>query len=864
MKSRMKKILSWLKIHSKWLKFLFIASVLLFVINQMTHILQGMTWEELEAVLATQKKQTLLWMSLAGLIAVLPMLVYDWVTVEVLEEHQKPHLPRNELFKSAWTTNTINNLAGFGGVIGATLRAKFYGKGANNKKLIATVSKVALFLISGLSVLCLLTFLDVFLIRSANPYRRYWVWLLGGGMYTPLLIIMTQIKGQTLFKDFPLKRVLKLVLGSFGQWVGALSVFLLIGKGLDVPVNLLEVYPLFVASTFIGMISMVPGGMGTFDVLMILGLNQVGVGKSVALAWLLYYRIFYYVIPFLTGIGAFIHQTSAKINEFFNGLPKILSQRLAHFVLVCMVYFAGIMMVLLSTVPNLSTMSTLFRKLLPFSFDFLDQTLNMMMGFLLLGLARGVANRVKKAYLPTIIVLTFCLFNTITHTVSIKLLIFYVILIGAVYLSRNEFYRTQLVFSLESLTFDGILYGVLFVLYTIVGYYASSKIEHGSAPAKFLLFPSEDVWIAGLAGLILAAITILVLYEYLGIETYPGISYDKSRVDHMLVTYPNTHLSHFGKLENKRHYFYQNKNEDKVMFTFEIKGNKAFVLGDPIGKLNLFKEATEAFYHHADEQGFQLVFYSITDKYALLLHDLGYSFIKIGEEGCVPLANLQKDLAYLKGKEQRKELLEEQGYRFILHAPPHRPGLTEEVKEVLRHSLQNQEEFLFLLDERFGQTYLDKHTIGAVYNREGQFKACILMYPMSNEMVGYDMICHDGTLPKELDTYIIDQVMSTYYQQGYTLFNLGLVPFSQVGNASEAVLKERLINTIYEYSSPLESFKCLYQFKQQFHPTWFKRYLAYGSHNRFIFLFWQLYRIINRQRNRTMRPVEAVIEEEKG
>ena len=40
-----------------------------------------------------------------------------------------------------------------------------------------------------------------------------------------------------------------------------------------------------------------PRWNGDFDVLMILGMSQLPVRQDVAVVWLLYYRLFYYVLP---------------------------------------------------------------------------------------------------------------------------------------------------------------------------------------------------------------------------------------------------------------------------------------------------------------------------------------------------------------------------------------------------------------------------------------------------------------------------------------------------------------------------------------------------------------------------------------
>ena len=84
-----------------------------------------------------QSTGRLIGMVLAGLLGVIPMLLYDYVVVKLLEKEGKPPMKRMDWLTSAWVTNTINNLAGFGGVVGATLRINFTerctaGQGCSN------------------------------------------------------------------------------------------------------------------------------------------------------------------------------------------------------------------------------------------------------------------------------------------------------------------------------------------------------------------------------------------------------------------------------------------------------------------------------------------------------------------------------------------------------------------------------------------------------------------------------------------------------------------------------------------------------------------------------------------------------------
>lgn len=186
MKNKSHTAFQWLKNHSLILKMIFFGSIIVFVANQVVNIANGMSWQDIWQTMRQQSYVTLCLMVLVGLIGVLPMLLYDWVTIRVLEKQGKPKMKRHDFFLAAFITNTINNLAGFGGIVGASLRANFYGKETNRKMVLATVSKVALFMLTGLSLWSFLTFIDVFFLQTTNIFRSYWIWLLGGSVIAPL------------------------------------------------------------------------------------------------------------------------------------------------------------------------------------------------------------------------------------------------------------------------------------------------------------------------------------------------------------------------------------------------------------------------------------------------------------------------------------------------------------------------------------------------------------------------------------------------------------------------------------------------------------------------------------------------------
>lgn len=861
MRRKINQFIDWVKNHSLLLKLIFLGSVLIFVVYQVTHIAQGMSWQAVFRTMAQQKKLTNVGMVLLGFLGVLPMFLYDYVVIRVLEEAGKPKMKIRDWFVCAWVTNTINNLAGFGGVVGATLRANFYGKDIARKKVVATVSKVALFLVSGLSILSFVTFIDVFFIRPDSLFRKYWIWLLMGSLIAPALFIFTSLKRHTLFKHFYPKKIFLLFVASLGQWCGAMCVFLAIGQLMNVSVSSIAIYPMFIIATLIGMLTMVPGGMGTFDVLMILGLAQLGVDQSTAVVWLLYYRLFYYVVPFLTGVILLVHQTGVKVNRFFDNLPRVISQKMAHTILVSALYFAGIMLVLLSTVTNLSNVSRLFQVLLPFSFDFLDQTFNMLIGFLLLGLARGISMKVRKAYWPTIVLLIFGIINTISRTTSWKLIFVYLIILIAVFLAKEEFYREKFVYSWGALVVDSLLFGCLSIIYAVAGYYSTHPEKTGPIPQTFLLFPSDDVWFSGLVGLGISMVGLITLYQYLADTTgHLGESLEVERLNQLLDRFGGNESSQFLYLKNYNYYYYQENNEDLMLFGYQIKADKCFVAGNPIGNPTKWAQATFSFMNQADLLGYRVVFYRISDEYVMTLHDLGYHFMKVGEEGTVCFKDALPSRLSKESTVTRK--LANLGYTFHFYQEPVSNEIFEELKRVSNDWLGTNKDKNFI-SGRFDRMYLDLAGVGLMRNSKQEIVGFITEKKIqTGKEVAYGLLRYSSEAPAETADFLLIHFIDTFKHLGYPTVDLGVAPLANVGETKYSFFEERLINILYNYGYLIYEFQDKRKAKEQYVTSWSSRYCAYPKQSNALFTFIQLLLLIGRGRRKKVSLVDEVMDNE--
>lgn len=82
-------------------------------------------------------------------------------------------------------------------------------------------------------------------------------------------------------------------------------------------------------------------------------------------------------------------------------------------------------MLLEAAVPRFANSNELLRKLYSYSFLFISQVSDIIFAFMLLGLARGISAKVKRAYWPTLIVLAIGVINTLLNRYSLSLAIFW-------------------------------------------------------------------------------------------------------------------------------------------------------------------------------------------------------------------------------------------------------------------------------------------------------------------------------------------------------------------------------------------------------------------------------------------------------
>lgn len=170
-----KRLLNWWSKYSKIIKVVFITSVLVFVILALGNFFKTVKWHEVGVGLANLSWENIILLLITGCIAVIPMLGYDFAITHLLPGKFK----KSYIIRCGWITNTLTNIAGFGGILGSTLRAYFYRKNATKKEILLAISKIAVFSLSGLSVLCWVALIIMFVFHDGGHFNQYALWLVG-------------------------------------------------------------------------------------------------------------------------------------------------------------------------------------------------------------------------------------------------------------------------------------------------------------------------------------------------------------------------------------------------------------------------------------------------------------------------------------------------------------------------------------------------------------------------------------------------------------------------------------------------------------------------------------------------------------
>jgi len=404
------------------------------------------------------QKSSLLMFFCLGLIGIAAMTLYDFIIVK----HLKLDIKTLTIFNVSFVANTVNNIAGLGGLTGASIRAVFFKKDANSSEDIINYNLLLVPATGiGLSVMSVFSFVNY---KYLAPLIQNHKWLLVALILFIIYLILYFFIDPLyyLFKKKPHKTIttkilivrIKLLAVSVLEWCIAYLFFLVLVRHFNQSINLSVLLVVFTLASIAGIISLLPGGVGSYDLVVLLGLTHYGVSAEHALAILILYRTFYYFMPLAIGIVlTLIIQFKTenrptqlikmpKINAFINQTSTI-----TNLLLRILVFLSGVVLLLSALIPGITERIKIATELLSFSILQWSHQLSICIGILLITISAEIGMKVKRAYEFTFWLLLLGALFTFLKGFDYEEAIFIGIVLLLLRMSKTSFYRKSLPFN---------------------------------------------------------------------------------------------------------------------------------------------------------------------------------------------------------------------------------------------------------------------------------------------------------------------------------------------------------------------------------------------------------------------------------
>lgn len=776
---------------------------------------------------------------LLGGIAVLTMTGYDYFLLRSLHIE----LPKRKIVQTAWITNSMNGMLGFGGVIGIALRTSLYRPYTDTKRLLRAIGWMTPTLISGLSILSIGVLLGIFP-AGGLIFTKPWIWpvLLAVSAMLPFYLFVTSRRSNVGWST-----LLGYTMTSLAEWVTAGFVAIYALTLLDGSASFVQLFGVFIVATVVGVVSLVPGGAGTFDLLYLVGMTQLGIHQDIVLSSLIIYRFVYFVVPFLIGLFlaaiAFGDQVVKQIEyrpiigssyEIGTVVWRIVSRTLAR-----IGRLTGSLIALMSSL--LIWFQTLLPSVTPLYevnrwFEWIGTLFLLSAGLLMFLSVYGMYVRTKR---------TLWLLNTafILATIGViarglNLFETFVVIGFAmfVWLTRKRHVRYRSI-----LTTGRLIRSLIYVL-LYVGTHA--LLLQSFAGTDDLFFTSHQAgWLTTFV-LLLTSIVASVLLLLFDRWKRPalGEAYDEHRIRQFQATQPTSSSFDLAHMADKR--FYMNEAGDACLL-FATTRNHAIVLGDIQGEKQAATSLLTQFIEDADRIGYIPLFYQITPNWMPRLHDAGFTFFKLGEEATIDVSAFS-----LSGKKRANmrslyNQFEKKGITFDIVCEPSLL-LLQELKDISDEWIGNRNEKGFSLGF-FDYETLTRYPIALLRDADGVVVAFISLL-RGDGAISIDLMRSKNDAPTGSIEVLILHIIEWARAEGHDHVGLGVAPLAAVGEQTFSHWPERVAADIFENISYIYPFSGLRQFKQKFKPSWEGRYLAFRQRRKLLPSILRTARLISRKR----------------
>jgi phosphatidylglycerol lysyltransferase len=612
------------------------------------------------------------------------------------------------------------------------------------------------------------------------------------------------------------------------DWAIAGSVFFVLLPAHDL--SLAGFLTLFLVAQTGGIVAHLPAGLGVFDAGMLVLLRPF-VTPATAVASLVAYRAIAYVLPALAaGVSLAGWEIGLRREPLLHALRR--SRRwlaaLVPSTLSGATILAGSVLLASGATPGVPTRLAWLAGIVPLGVIEAAHFAGSLAGVGLLLLARGLHRRLDAAYHLTVLALAVGISASLLKGGDFEEALVLGGVLALVAPARGRFYRRAALLSgpwspgwlaAVALALAGTVWLGLFS-YRHVGY--SHDLWW-----RFALDADAPRWLRAEVG-VAVLLAVAGLTYLLGPSHGGGPAPGEEQMER---------AAHLARETGELRLYLALLGDKSLLFgprggalMYAVSGRSWIAMGDPVGPPEERRELAWRLKELADRHAGWPVFYEVGRQNLPLYVDLGSTLVKIGEEGRVPLAAWSLDGSARARQRRTVRAVERANCRFEIVAPEDVPPLLPELRLVsdawlaAKHTREKRFSLGF-----FDERYLRHFPVAVVRNERGIQAFANLWLSGSREEFTLDLMRYHPGAPRGIMEYVLTRLILWGRNEGYAWFNLGMAPLSGLESRALAPLWSRFGALAFRHGEHFYNFRGLREYKAQFGPVWEPRYLAVPS-----------------------------------
>ena len=436
------------------------------------------------------------------------------------------------------------------------------------------------------------------------------------------------------------------------------------------PMTFPQFLGVFLLAQIAGVVSNVPGGVGVFEAVILIFLSP-RFPASAILGSLVAFRAIYYLFPLVVATLLLAMHETLERRQGVARVARIFGRwapGIAPHALALMTFLTGAVLLLSGATPAIPSRLKWLHHVVPLHVIEISHFLGSIAGACLLVLARGLQQRLLRAWEMTVAVLTAGIFLQLLKGGDFEEAAILALMLFALVSTRHRFYRRSSIAG-ESLGLRWIgAVAIVLASFTWLGFFSYKHVGY-----------SNDLWwqfefradaprflraAVGVMAVLLIAATRRLLRPGAGDAQKP--TPEQIAQAEAIVRIDPSSEANLALVGDKAFLF---SDSGRAFIMYGVEGRSWIARGDPVGSDVEKGELIRKFRELSDLHGGWPAFYEVQRKNLHLYVDHGLSLLKIGEEARVPLEDFSLDGGSRKWMRKVQRRLEADGCTFEIIPP---------------------------------------------------------------------------------------------------------------------------------------------------------------------------------------------------